>query len=386
MTDIRRIAVDVRPGVVRAALIAADGAVVEFLEERKHLPRLVGSVRLGRVKAVRAEMGAAFVDIGADADGFLNLKKGRKIAEGDTVAVRVSRDAEEGKGPLLVEVPDALPDGASALQPPAELIPAPPLPIRLLEVYGGGNVSFLCDDAETLAALKRHAETAFPGMLDRLERTAAGAAAFEQAGVAEAFAAALSPVVPLAGGGTLLIHETPAMATVDVNAGEASGGAGDRTNVQTNLAAAAALAAEVRRRGIGGLIAVDFLKMRTADNRDRVLAALRKALANDPAEPRTSGFGPFGVVEIARRRLVPSLAATNLRQTLGPAAETVALDALDAVRRRGGASASLRLNPAVADALKGPLAEALRDVEARLGFRVALDVRPDWPVERFDIE
>jgi len=392
MTAAARLIVEARPGVVRAALIDADGSVIEFHEERAHAPRDVGAIYLGRVRALRMDIGCAFVDIGAAADGFLNLSKGHAVREGDAIVVRVTRSAEPGKGVILAAIGDELPMGwdvarLKTVTPPAELLAAPGLAVRLLaEAGSAGLQSVLVDDASLLGELQRFAEAELAEFSGRFERVPSGQAAFEAAGIAEHFEAALSPLVLLPRGGSLLIHETPAMATIDVNAGDAEAGAVERTALATNLEAAAVVARELRRRGIGGLIAVDFLKMRKPENRAWVLTTLKVKFAGDPGEPKVSGFSPFGVVEIARRRLGPSLTAINLRQISEKSPETVALDLIDELRRRGGAKAAVRLHQAVFEQLRGPLAAALKSVEDRLGFKPTFDVRPDWPAARTEID
>ena len=78
MTDAATIAIEYRPGEWRAAAIDADGKVVEFRVERAQGQSLVGGVYMGRVRAVRSEINAAFVDIGQSQDAFLNLRRGKR--------------------------------------------------------------------------------------------------------------------------------------------------------------------------------------------------------------------------------------------------------------------------------------------------------------------
>ena len=152
------------------------------------------------------------------------------------------------------------------------------------------------------------------------------------------------------------------------------------------MQATTALALALRLRAVGGLIAVDFLRMGEESARQRVLAALKDAFADDPGDPQAAGFSPFGVVEVVRRRVGPSLAATYLRTSVMRSPETVALDALDAVRRRGGVRAKLMVSHAVAAQLQGPLAPDRRALEARLGFDIQIEAVSHMGDERFEIE
>ena len=107
MSVVHRIAIETRPGETRVALIDQENTPIQFLIERDHERSLVGGIYLGRVAAVRKSIGAAFIDIGAGIDGFLNIKEGAKdacgtaINEGAAILVQVNRDAEALKGPSL---------------------------------------------------------------------------------------------------------------------------------------------------------------------------------------------------------------------------------------------------------------------------------------------
>lgn len=390
MREARRIVIEVRPGEVRAAAIDVDGTPFAFEVERRGDRSQVGAIYVGRVTAVRANLGAAFVNIGAPLDGFLNLKGkyGPGIEEGRAVVVRVTRDAEGDKGARLaagIELPDGI--DIATLPVPSEIMPAPGLPTRCLNAwFGAGTEQILIDDADVFNELRRVSARDLPAALDRLERTTGAVSVFDMAGLADAFAAALQPVMPLPGGGTLLIHETPAMTTIDVNAGRAEAGGAERLALDTNVQAAVAVARALRLRAIGGLIAVDFLRMNDDAGRARVLAALKDAFAGDPGEPQAAGFSPFGVVEIVRRRRGPSLAGMYLQAVTRKTAETVALEALDAVRRRGGAAATLKVTLAVAAQLQGPLAPDRRALESRLGFDIRIEAVSHNDDERFEIE
>jgi ribonuclease G len=99
------------------------------------------------------------------------------------------------------------------------------------------------------------------------------------------------------------------MTVVDVNTGAFVGRAGHATTVlQTNLEAAGALANELRLRDLGGVIVVDFIDMQGRGDRDRVLAALHAAVADDAMRVHIGGISPLGLVEMTRKRTRRSLA------------------------------------------------------------------------------
>ena len=278
-------------------------------------------------------------------------------------------------------------DALAGVNAPAMIAPAPGLPERLIAEHGGAGIrDILLDDAELMGRLKAGLAAGARGVETAILQTPARTAAFVDAGLEDAFEAALSPVVQLPGGGTLIITETPAMTTIDVNAGRGAAGDEERLSLETNLQAASALACQLRLRGIGGLIAVDFLKMRAEGNRKKVLSALKAAFRNDPGGPRVGDFSTFGIVDIARRSVMPSLGATLLfaHRTLSP--ETVALQALAAIRQKGGASAGLKVHADVAAQLNGPLASVRKSLEVTLGFVIRVEASTTAAIETIEIE
>ncbi len=112
-----------------------------------------------------------------------------------------------------------------------------------------------------------------------------------------------SPHVPLAGGASLVIHETEALWAIDVNSGRRRRGANlEETALETDLLAAEEAARQIRLRDLAGLIVVDFIDCRDEANRAAVETAFRRALARDPARMRVAPMSEFMVVEITRRR------------------------------------------------------------------------------------
>src|SRR5690606_23566992 len=107
----------------------------------------------------------------------------------------------------------------------------------------------------------------------------------------------------------LIIDQTEAMTTIDVNTGSyVSGRNFDDTIFKTNLEAAHAIARQLRLRNLGGIIILDFIDMENAEHRNAVLAELNRALARDRTKVSVSGFSALGLVEMTRKRTRESLA------------------------------------------------------------------------------
>jgi Rne/Rng family ribonuclease len=128
---------------------------------------------------------------------------------------------------------------------------------------------------------------------------------FARAGAEEAFAEALSPVLPLSGGGLLHFSETPALVAVDVDGGNAQSWAPGATADAVNAEAALRLPHALRLRHLGGTIVVDFIGFEGT-----ALEALRRALLFDPLASRPVGVAGLGLAVFTRKRLGPSLAET----------------------------------------------------------------------------
>lgn len=270
---------------------------------------------------------------------------------------------------------------------PACLVSAPGLPERLVSQFAGPGLNeILVDDADMLTRVRAHIETTLGDAAPDPEITVAGESAFKMAEIEDAFEDALSAYVPLNNGGSLIITETPAMTTVDVNTGRGAAGNPERLAVETNLEAAKVLAKELMLRGIGGLIAVDFLKMREEQNQKRVLGALNAAFKSDPDGPRTGNFSRFGIVDIVRRRSGASLSEVMIERDMRPSPEAAAIRALDQIRRRGGTRAVLKTSSDVRAQIEGPLAQIRKNLERRLGFVIRLEEVPTAARDYAEIE
>jgi Ribonuclease G/E len=114
--------------------------------------------------------------------------------------------------------------------------------------------------------------------------------------------------VELKSGGYLIIDQTEALTTVDVNTGGFVGARNfDDTIFKTNLEAAGAIARQLRLRNLGGIVIVDFIDMNREEHQQAVLAEFRKQLARDRTKTTVSGFSQLGLVEMTRKRTRESL-------------------------------------------------------------------------------
>jgi len=148
-----------------------------------------------------------------------------------------------------------------------------------------------------------------PGAVGKLAHYQGERPIFDLCNIDEEIRRALARRVELKSGGYLVIDQTEALTTVDVNTGGFVGARNfDDTIFKTNLEAAGAIARQLRLRNLGGIIIVDFIDMTREDHQAAVLAEFRKQLARDRTRTTVSGFTQLGLVEMTRKRTRESLA------------------------------------------------------------------------------
>jgi ribonuclease G len=148
-----------------------------------------------------------------------------------------------------------------------------------------------------------------PGAVGKLQHYGGERPIFDLFSIDEEIAKALLRRVELKSGGYLIIDQTEALTTVDVNTGGFVGARNfDDTIFKTNLEASQAIARQLRLRNLGGIIIIDFIDMSREEHRAAVLAELKKQLARDRTKTTVSGFTQLGLVEMTRKRTRESLA------------------------------------------------------------------------------
>jgi ribonuclease G len=166
----------------------------------------------------------------------------------------------------------------------------------------------LVDSRETFGRLQSFATDYVPKVLPKLEHYAGERPLFDMHNVEDEIERALARRVDLKSGGYLIIDQTEAMTTIDVNTGGFVGVRNfEDTIFKTNLEAAQVIARQLRLRNLGGIIIVDFIDMASEDHRAAVLAEFQKFLARDRTKMTLNGFTQLGLVEMTRKRTRESL-------------------------------------------------------------------------------
>ena len=203
------------------------------------------------------------------------------------------------------------------LQEQAKTSPAPSLlyqelniSLRVLRDFVNEDTTrILVDSRETYQRMCTFAQDYIAGAIPLLEHYAGERPLFDLYGVEEEIERALSRRVNLKSGGYLIIDQTEALTTVDVNTGGFVGVRNfDDTIFKTNLEAAHVIARQLRLRNLGGIIICDFIDMDSQEHRNTVLEEFRKTLARDHTRITVNGFSALGLVEMTRKRTRESLA------------------------------------------------------------------------------
>ncbi|MDD3571816.1 MAG: ribonuclease E/G [Eubacteriales bacterium] len=180
---------------------------------------------------------------------------------------------------------------------PALLLPAPDPLARLLREEREAPSRILSDDLRAAQSLGIHVESS-PDP-------------FALYNIPHQLRQALKRRVYLPSGGTLVIDPCEAGTVIDVNTGRNSV-RGQDIILKTNLEAAREAARIIRLRGVGGIVLIDFIDMKTEGHRERVLAAFEEAVKDDPVKTVAHGFTQLGILEATRKKAMPALQAQTL--------------------------------------------------------------------------
>lgn len=237
-----------------------------------------------------------------------------------------------------------------------------------------------------------------PKMVNRVKLYTRDEPILESYGVQEEVDKALKPRVWLKSGGYLVINQTEALVSIDVNTGKFVGKGNARledTITKTNMEAVEEIARQIRLRDLGGILVLDLIDMEDRRNRHKVMQALQEALSTDKSPTKVLSFNDFGLVIMTRKRVKQSLERTmcapcSYCQGAGliKSPQTVCYEILEESRRLSKGmddvrQTTLRVNPEVAKALRGVERVVLDEIEEYLG---AVDLTSDASIhqEQFD--
>src|ERR1700677_4719808 len=232
-----------------------------------------------------------------------------------TAAEGVSADELQRDVETLLEQWNAIEPASKSSDAPGLLYREPELSVRILrEELNAEYRGVVIDDRALFEQVRDYVRAVSPELSDRVEYydpEVEGLPIFERYHVHEQLHKALDRKVWLPSGGSLIIERTEALTVIDVNTGKNVGKTNlEETVYRNNLEAAEEVARQLRLRDIGGIIVIDFIDMEIRENRDKVAAALRNALARDKTRTQVFDISELGLVEMTRKRVSEGLLET----------------------------------------------------------------------------
>ncbi len=272
------------------------------------------------------------------------------------------------------------------------------LALRVLRDFVNEDTDrILVDSGETFARMQSFARDYVSNALSRIERYQGERPLFDLYQVEAEIEKALSRKVELKSGGYLIIDQTEALTTVDVNTGGFVGGRNfDDTIFKTNLEAAHAIARQLRLRNLGGIIIVDFIDMDNVEHKRAVLEEFKRALARDHTRMTVNDFSPLGLVEMTRKRTRESLAHVLCEpcpvcQGRGElkTAQTVCYDILRELlreaRQYNAREFRILASQPVIDLFLDEESQSLAQLADFIGKPISLQVESEYTQEQYDI-
>jgi len=253
------------------------------------------------------------------------------------------------------------------------------------------------DDASSCEEISRFMSDFIPDSTAAVEHYRGDRPLFDVYGIDDEINRALSRTVKLKSGGDLVIDQTEAMTTIDINTGAYLGSRNHaETVLKTNLEAAVAIARQLRVRNLGGIIILDFIDMQDEEHQRQVQRTLAKALAKDPARTTITGISQLGLIEMTRKRTRESLGQLICSpcpmcdgRGVQKSAETVCFEIFREIMRVAKAYENDTLlvmaSQVVVDRLLDEDSAALADLEELVGKTVKFEVEPMYTQEQFDV-
>ncbi len=268
----------------------------------------------------------------------------------------------------------------------------------LRDVYDTDIAQVLVEGEAGFTAASEFMRQLVPHQANKVERYEEPIPLFHRYQVESQFDAMHSPVVQLRSGGYIVINPTEALVAIDVNSGRSTKERNiEETALRTNIEAAEEIARQVRLRDLAGLIVIDFIDMEETRHQRQVEHKVKDAMRHDRARIQIGRISAFGLLEMSRQRLRPSLlehsteicphcAGTGRVRSI----ELAALHALRAIEeegvRRRSSEIAVSVPPNVALYLLNQKRHTLSDIEKRYGFSVSIEADDELHAADCEIE
>jgi ribonuclease G len=272
------------------------------------------------------------------------------------------------------------------------------LPLRAVRDLLRANVEKVrIDSRETYERTLDFVRKFMPEMLERIEHYPGERPIFDLYGVEDEIQRALRKDVPLKSGGYLIVDQTEAMTTIDVNTGAFLGTRNlEETVYRTNLEAAQAAARQLRLRNIGGIIIIDFIDMTDEEHKRQVLRTLEKSLARDHAKTTVYEMSQLGLVQMTRKRSTESLerqlcepcpacAGRGSLKTPETVCYEIFREITRAVRQFDAAKLLVVAAPRVVSRILDEESAAVAELEEFIGKTIRFQAEEQYSQEQYDV-
>ncbi len=241
-----------------------------------------------------------------------------EVPKGMSIIARtagIGRNEEELQWDLdyLKQLWDAIEGAANAEKAPSLIYLESSLVVRAIRDYFNPEIGeILIDTEDVYQQALAFMSTVMPNNVNRIKRYVDDVPLFSRFQIEHQIESAHAREVRLPSGGAIVIDHTEALTAIDINSARATKGSDiEATALNTNLEAAEEIARQLRLRDLGGLIVIDFIDMENSRNQRDVENRLRDSLRYDRARVQTAKISRFGLLELSRQRLAPSLGESN---------------------------------------------------------------------------
>lgn len=315
-----------------------------------------------------------------------------------TVAEGIEGDAVVADIPFLQKLWQDLQAKVSSLKAPSVVYEDMPLALRSLRDLARRPIEKIrVDSRQSWMQMREFASEYCPQLVDSIEYYQGERPLMDLYGIEDEIARALKTHVQLKSSGYLIIEQTEAMTTIDVNTGAFVGRRNlEETIFKTNMEAATAIARQLRVRNIGGIIVIDFIDMQDPEHQRQVIRTLEKSLEKDHAKTKITGVSELGLVEMTRKRTRESLGqmlceTCPVCQGRGElkSAETICYEIFREILREARAYDNEKFlvmaASNVVDRLLDEEAAYVADLEAFINRTIEFQVEPLFNQEQYDI-
>ena len=273
-----------------------------------------------------------------------------------------------------------------------------PLYLRVLRDMVDEDLEVIrVDSRETYLSMMEFAENYVPEVAELIEHYPGERPIFDLHGVEDEIQKGLERKVQLKSGGYLIIDQTEAMTTIDVNTGAFVGSRNlEETIFKTNLEAAQGIARQLRLRNLGGIVILDFIDMLVDEHKRQVMRALEKALEKDHARTSISEVSVLGLVEMTRKRTreslehvlcgtCPTCAGRGTIKTAETVCYEIFRDILREARLFDAKELLVMAGQDVVDLLVDEESGSLAELESFIGIPIRFQVETMFTQEQYDV-